>query len=336
MPIYIIAEIGINHNGDMDIARRMIDAAGEAGCDAVKFQTFRTEKLVTGTAEKAAYQIENTGGDESQFEMLKRLEFSPEQFKELKAYCGQVGIEFLSTPFDEESVDLLEDLNIARYKIGSGDLTNKPLIERVAKTGKPMIVSTGMADLSEIGEMLGWVEKAGPAPVTLLHCTSNYPTAYDEVDMLAMRTLLETFGCPVGYSDHTIGCEIPVMATALGACVIEKHITLDRSMEGPDHRASLETKDLSTLVSMIRHVESAFGDPNKRARPSEKATAAVARKSVVTVRALFSGDVIERADIAVKRPGTGILPRRFDEVVGRTLARDVAADTPLTEEDLLA
>lgn len=336
MSAYIIAEIGVNHNGDMNLARCMIDEAARAGCDAVKFQTFKTERLVTGRAEKAQYQIENTGSEESQFEMLKRLELDSEQFAELKTHCECAGIEFLSTPFDEDSVDLLEGLGMTRYKVSSGDMTNKPLVEYIAKTGKPMIVSTGMADLGEISEMLDWIRDVGSVPVTLLHCTSNYPTAYNEVDMLAMQTLSDTFGCPVGYSDHTIGCEIPVMAVALGAEVIEKHITLDRTMDGPDHRASLETKDLGALVSMIRHVESAFGDPRKRTRPVERQTAVVARKSVVAVRSLHVGDVVARLDIAVKRPGTGIAPQYFDDVIGRVVARDVEADTPLTEQDFQA
>ncbi|MEG1517373.1 MAG: N-acetylneuraminate synthase [Raoultibacter sp.] len=332
--VYIIAEIGVNHNGDVELAKKLIDAAADAGCDAAKFQTYSTEKLVTKRAEKAAYQVKNTHNAESQYAMLKKLELSIDDFACLKAHCAKRQIEFLSTPFDHDSVAVLENLEVSRYKIGSGDLTNKPLIECVARTNKPLILSTGMAELEEVAEALGWVREVSKAPVSLLHCTSNYPTAYDDVDMLAMETLRKTFGCPVGYSDHTIGFEIPVMAVALGACIIEKHITLDHAMEGPDHRASLEAKDLKTLVSMIRHVEAAFGNPEKHTRDSEAQTALVARKSVVALRDMKRGETIGAQDVAIKRPGSGLPPSSLNWVIGSILSCDVIADTPLKEADL--
>lgn len=332
--VYVIAEIGVNHNGSVEIAKRLIDDIAASGCDAVKFQLFKTEDIVTRRAEKAAYQIENTANNESQYDMLKRLELSEEAFFGLKQYCDERKVDFLATPFDKSSVDVLERLDVPAYKIGSGDLTNMPLLVRVARTGKPMIVSTGMADLEEVAEALSWIGGIGPVPVTLLHCTSSYPTAYGEVNMKAMQALSNHFNCDVGYSDHTVGLEIPIMAVAMGAKVIEKHVTLDRSMAGPDHRASLETKDLSTLVSMIRHVESAFGCSEKRMCESERETAIAARKSIVSNRKLKKGEVIEEKDISIKRPGTGLAPKRYDWLLGRVVAKDVDSDTPLQERDV--
>lgn len=335
MSVYVIAEVGVNHNGSLDLALKLVDAAAESGCDAVKFQTFTSEKLVTRSAGRAEYQKRNLGTqDDSQLDMLKSLELSTDDFKIIRQRCLARGIEFISTPFDEDSVDMLEGLGMMRYKISSGDLTNKPLLEKIARVNKPMILSTGMATLEEIGEAISWVRACGNDDITLLHCTSNYPTSYEDVNMRAMDTLSEKFGLPVGYSDHTIGIEIAIMAVARGARVIEKHITLDHAMKGPDHRASLEVLELPSLVQGIRHVEVAFGTGEKRPVASEGDTARVARKSVVVTRDMHAGQALSTEDITIKRPGTGIPPKYFHDVAGRVLSRDVAGDTPLSWDDL--
>lgn len=332
---FIIAEVGVNHNGDICLAKRLIDEAAKAGCDAVKFQSFKASRLVTGKARQAEYQKQNIGKDgDTQLEMLKRFELTEDDFRQLRDFSESRNIEFLSTPFDEESLNELERLEVRRYKLSSGDLTNKPLIQKVAKTGKPIILSTGMATLAEVDEALRWCDEVGAGDVSLLHCTSAYPTNYDDVNLLAMDTLRDAFKRPVGYSDHTLGIEIPIMAVARGARIIEKHITLSCDMEGPDHRASLEVARLSEMVSGIRHVESAFGSSEKKPNDSELATAQIVRKSVVSTRALKPGDVITSDDITVKRPADGIPPAWMDKLPGCLVVRDIPDDTPIKWTDV--
>ncbi|MBE5924466.1 MAG: N-acetylneuraminate synthase [Lachnospiraceae bacterium] len=334
MGVYIIAEAGVNHNGDIDIALQMIDKAKECGVDCIKFQTFKTEKLVTKDAKKAEYQVLNTENADSQFSMLKALELSFEDFKILKEHCDEVGIDFMSTPFDMESVDVLEKLGVKEYKMSSGDITNKQLLEYVASKNKPMIISTGMCDMDEVKEAVGWIENMGNKDITLLHCTSNYPAPYEEVNMLSMLTLKNAFPYPVGYSDHTKGVIIPITAVAMGAKVIEKHFTLDKNMKGPDHKASLDVAELKDMVDAIRIVEVSKGDGIKAPAKSELSTRSVARKSIVAKAAKRKGDVLTSDDITIKRPGDGIPPKYMDEIIGKELVRDIAQDELLQFEDL--
>lgn len=334
MNTLIIAEAGVNHNGDMSIAKKLVDAAKDAGCDAVKFQTFKAESLVTKLARKALYQIENTGGSDSQFAMLKKLELTRAHHMELVQYCRQKDILFISTPFDEQSADLLEELGMELFKIPSGEITNKPFLQHIARKQKPMILSTGMSTLGEVDEALTWIYETGNRQVTLLHCTSNYPTDFKDVNLKAMLTLRDAFKVRVGYSDHTPGLEIPAAAVALGAEVIEKHFTLDKNMEGPDHKASLEPEELKRMAAMIRNIEAAMGDGIKRPSVTEKDTAAVARKSVVAGANITRGEMISRDMIAVKRPGTGIPPKYIDWMIGRRALRDISADETIGFEDI--
>lgn len=335
MSIYIIAEAGVNHNGDRETALKMIDAAKKCGCDCVKFQTFSTEDLVTKTAEKAKYQVENTGDVGSQYQMLKSLELSREDFFLLKRHCEEVEIDFMATPFDCRSVDILDALDVSAYKISSGDITNKLLLEYVADKKKPVILSTGMCTMEEIREAVGWMEKRKNSQITLLHCTSNYPAPYDEVNMNAMQTLKEQFSCDVGYSDHTKGIVIPVMAAAMGAAVIEKHFTLDKEMDGPDHKASLDVEEMASMVEAIRIVEMAKGDGVKRPRASEMNAREVARKSVVLKNPLPKGAVLKSEDLEIKRPGTGIAPKYLEKLVGKALACDKEREAVLQWTDIV-
>lgn len=327
MKTYIIAEAGVNHNGNRELALKMIDAAKDSGCDCIKFQTFRTESLVTTNAKKAKYQVVNTGNEENQYDMLKKLELTYDDFKVLKQYCGKIGIDFMSTPFDKESVELLEKLEITQYKMSSGDITNKDLLEYVADKKKPIILSTGMSTMDEVEEAVKWIEERGNRGLTLLHCTSNYPTSCDEVNMKAMVTLRERFSYKVGYSDHTEGIHIPVLAVAMGAEVIEKHFTLDKQMQGPDHKASLDVSELSEMVKEIRDIEVAIGDGIKRPADSEMSTREAARKSVVVNKALKKGTELTMEDLDIKRPGTGIAPKYIGALQGKILLRDVQSDT---------
>lgn len=327
---YIIAEAGVNHNGDINLAYKLIDAAKEVGVDCIKFQTFKTENLVTKTAKKAEYQVENTKNNDSQFAMLKKLELSYDDFKSLKEYCDKIDIEFMSTPFDNDSVNLLEKLNMKTYKISSGDITNKPFLEYVASKNKPIILSTGMCTMDEVQEAVSWIEKAGNKQITLLHCTSNYPTPYSDVNMNAMITLDKAFPYPTGYSDHTKGIIIPIMAVSMGATVIEKHFTLDKNMEGPDHKASLDVNELREMVKAIRDIESAKGSGEKQPAESELSTREVARKSIVAAREIKKGHVITREDICLKRPGDGILPKEIDKIIGKTAVTNISEDMKLT------
>jgi len=329
-PCFIIAEAGVNHNGDIGMALQLIEAAAEAGADAVKFQTFKAEEVISAGAPKAAYQIQNTGVADSQLEMVKRLEFPPAVFRQLAEHCARRGIMFLSTPFDFGSVDLLEEIGIPAFKIASGEITNFPLLARIAKTGKPVILSTGMSTLDEVETALSSIYDAGARDVILLHCTSNYPASPASVNLRAMETMSTRFGIPVGFSDHTEGIAIPLAAVALGACVIEKHFTLDRSLPGPDHRASIEVGELSEMVKSIRRVEQALGSGVKQPAAEELSTAAVARRSLVAKDDLERGVLITEEMIAIRRPGTGLPPAMLSTVVGRRVKAPIAAGTLLS------
>jgi N,N'-diacetyllegionaminate synthase len=328
MSILIIAEAGVNHNGDMRLAEKLIDVAVEAGADMVKFQTFRAATLVAEHAPKAGYQKATTDATESQFEMIRRLELSREMHEELIAYCKTSGIEFFSTGFDIASVDMLVGLGIGMFKVPSGELTNLPYLRHVGRFGKPVILSTGMGTMDEVGDALSVLMEAGTSreQITVLHCTTEYPAPKNEVNLRAMGAIAERYGVAVGYSDHTEGIEVPIAAAALGASVIEKHFTLDRKLPGPDHKASLEPDQLKAMVAAIRNIELALGDPVKRVTPSEVANIAIARKSIVASLPIRAGEVYTQDNIAVKRPGTGISPMRWDAVIGKRAPRDFARD----------
>ena len=334
-PCFIVAEAGVNHNGDVVMAERLVDVAADAGADAVKFQTFRAERLVSTMAPKAEYQLETADSSESQMEMLRRLELSPEAHMELQARCQEQGLLFMSTPFDEQSADLLEDLRVPVFKIGSGEITNLPLLGHIARKGKPMIVSTGMAYLSEVEAAVRTIEEAGNREYVLLHCVSNYPADPSDVNLMAMRTMGAAFGVPVGYSDHTPGIEVPLAAVALGARVIEKHLTLDCNLPGPDHRASMEPEDFAKMVRGIRTVEAAVaGSGRKEPASSEANTASVARKSLVAARDISAGAILTEDFIAVKRPGTGLPPAMRPYLVGRAAQVTIPVGTLITLEML--
>lgn len=316
-PCFIIAEAGVNHNGSLDLALKLVDAAVASGADAVKFQTFRADRLVTLHAPKAAYQSETTGEAESQFEMLRKLELDERGHRTLVVHCASRGIAFLSTPFDEESADFLETLDVPAYKLPSGELTNLPFLRHVAQKKRPMIMSTGMATMEEVGQAVEAVRIANCKDLVLLHCVSAYPADPADINLRAMATLAEAFRVPVGYSDHALSIEVALAAVAMGACILEKHFTLDRSLPGPDHRASAEPAELAGLVSGARKVEAALGNGVKRPVASEADTARVVRKSLTAACDISAGTVIVPEHIAVKRPGTGIPPRMVDRLVGR-------------------
>ncbi|MHC1682814.1 MAG: N-acetylneuraminate synthase [Clostridiaceae bacterium] len=323
---FIIAEAGVNHNGDIENAKKLVDIAFEAGADAVKFQTFITENLVTKNAVKAKYQEQNTGNG-YQYEMLKNLELSFDDHTILKKYCDEKGILFMSTPFDFESVDLLEKLNISIYKIASGDLTNIPLLEYISKLNKPIIISTGMSNLREIEIALEAISGGSNNKISLLHCTSNYPTNYKEVNLNAMVTLKNAFKLSVGYSDHTEGVEIPIAAVAMGAEIIEKHFTLDKNLKGPDHKASLNSLELKSMIKSIRNLEQAFGDGIKRCNDSEKIIKSVGRKSIVAKTDINMGDSINSENITIKRPEGGIPPEYFKKIIGKKALCNIKKDS---------
>jgi len=329
--VFIIAEAGVNHNGDIQLAGKMIEAAAEAGADAVKFQSFRAERLVTSEAEKANYQKKNTGNDrETQYEMLKKLELNEIQHRELMEHCQRKNILFLSTPFDLESAALLGKIGVQAYKISSGDLTNIPLIEAVASCRRPVIISTGMGGLGEVEAAVAAAKRMKNEELILLHCTTSYPAAYREVNLRAMLTLKEAFQLPVGYSDHTPGLEIPAAAAALGARVIEKHFTFDKDLPGPDHRISLAPDELKDMVRYIRNVEAALGDGSKSCTAGEKEAGKTARKSIVAACDIPKGTVITRELLTVKRPGTGLPPAFIKYLLGKrakvTLNKDFLVD----------
>lgn len=329
---FIIAEAGVNHNGDMDLAHRLIDRAAEAGANAVKFQSFVAEKLVTSAAKKADYQVETTGKpDNSQYEMLKALELTPEQQAELKAHCEEAGITYLCTPYEKASADMLDRMSVAAFKIASTDTTNIPFLRYLADKGRPVILSTGMSTLGEVEQAINTLRSGGlEGKIVLLHCLSEYPAPIDEVNLRAILTMQQAFRCPVGFSDHTPGIGASPWAVAIGACVVEKHFTLDRSLPGPDHRASLEPEELVNLVQTIRDVEVALGDGIKRPMPSELSNKVRLRKSLVALRDIRAGDKISAEDLTCKRPGNGLPPSCLDRVVGKRAASDLPENSLLT------
>ena len=330
MSVYIIAEAGVNHNGRLDVALKLCDAAKDAGVDAVKFQTWKTENIVTVSTRQAAYQTENTGVEESQYDMLKKLELSYSQFEEIQQYCKNIGIDFLSTPDEDESLAfLMNTLNLPIVKIGSGEVTNIPYLRTIASYKKPVILSTGMSTLAQVAVAHDTLINAGAPSVSLLHCTTNYPCPYDEVNLRAMQTLKDAFKCQVGYSDHTMGTEIPVAAVAMGAEIIEKHFTLDRNMEGPDHKASLEPQELKLMVQQIRHIETAFGDGIKRPNKSEAENAKVVQKSILAKRPIKKGELLSADNLTVKRAGAGISSVHWDVVVGTCALYNFDTDEPI-------
>ncbi|NJK91161.1 MAG: N-acetylneuraminate synthase [Blastochloris sp.] len=331
-PSFIIAEAGVNHNGDIGLAKKLVRVAAEAGADAVKFQTFKAESLVTVDAPKAEYQNRNTGSSESQFEMLQKLELGYEQFRELADFCRECGILFLSTAFDEESADFLNGLEMPAFKIPSGELTNLPLIRHVSAYGKPVLISTGMANLEEVGKGLEAARAAGCKEILLFHCLSNYPANPAEVNLRAMGTMEKAFDVPVGYSDHTLGVDISLAAVAAGACMIEKHFTLDPELPGPDHKASLDPSELAEMVQGIRALEKVLGHGRKEPAESEKAVAAVARRSLVAACRIGKGEIITAGMLLIRRPGTGLPPSEYDQVLGRRAAREIPEGTVMQEE----
>lgn len=330
----IIAEIGVNHNGNPDLGRQLIDMAAEAGADAVKFQTFFAQELVTRSARKAAYQVANTGKDDGQFAMLQALELSEADFAAMKAHCEKRGIEFMSTPFSEAAADLLGRVGVDCYKVSSGDLTHLPLLRHLARKGKPVILSSGMAVISEVEEAVEAIRAEGNEQISILHCVSNYPAAPEDCNLRAMDTLRAVFALPVGWSDHTMGPAISLAAVARGAEIIEKHITLSRDMPGPDHLASSEPAEFAEFVAGIRAVELALGTGVKQPSAAERETARVGRRSVALRHDLAAGAVLRHEDLAILRPGTGLHPRELEHVIGRRLNRDLAEGSPLSLADL--
>lgn len=329
----IIAEAGVNHNGSIDIAKQLVDKAVEAGVDIIKFQTFKAEKLVSKSAKQAEYQKKNIGSksDDSQYNMLKKLELSEQDHQELMTYCKERGIQFFSTAFDLESIDYLHSLNLGLWKIPSGEITNYPYIKKIAQYHEPVILSTGMCEMDDISAAMDVLCKNGVERnlITILHCNTEYPTPYKDVNLLAMQQIKKEYHVSVGYSDHTKGIEVSIAAVALGASVIEKHFTLDRNMEGPDHKASLEPEELKAMVSAIRHIEQALGDGHKQISESERKNIAIARKSIVAASPIKKGEMLTEQNLTVKRPGTGISPMRWEEVIGTKAIKDFA------EEDLI-
>ncbi len=324
----IIAEAGVNHNGSMELAKKLIDVAAEAGSDYVKFQTFKAAKIASKSAAKAAYQQQTTSAGESQLDMLRKLELSDADHVLLQKYCAEKKIKFLSTAFDLDSIDTLKALGINLGKIPSGEITNLPYLRKMATSFNELILSTGMCDMEELQASVQAILKTGfpKEKITILHCNTEYPTPFEDVNLNAMLSIAKTVGVPVGYSDHTLGIEVPVAAVALGATVIEKHFTLDRGMDGPDHKASLEPAELKVMVSAIRHIEKAMGNGIKQPSPSELKNRAIARKSIVAAEAIHAGELFTEKNITVKRPGTGITPMKWDEVIGKSAKRDFTED----------
>lgn len=321
--VFIIAEAGVNHNGSIEIAKKLVDEAKECGADAVKFQTFKADKLVSKKAEKAEYQKNTTDSKESQFEMIKKLELDVHAHKELITYCREKEIQFLSSPFDLESIDLLNKFGLDTLKIPSGEIVNLPYLRKLGKLNKNVILSTGMADLGEIEDALDILIESGTKKekIIVLHCNTEYPTPYEDVNLNAMLTIKNSFDVRVGYSDHTRGIEVSIAAVALGAEVIEKHFTIDKNMEGPDHKASLEPKELKQMVDAIRNIEKALGTGIKKPSPSESKNKIVVRKSLVAKTDIKKGDIFTEENVGIKRPGNGISPMRWDEVIGKQANR---------------
>lgn len=324
--IKIIAEAGVNHNGDLALAKKLVDCAAQAGADCVKFQTFCAEQVISSAAPKAEYQKGTTGSEGSQLDMVKKLELSYDAFVILKEYCQSREIDFLSTPFDLSSIRFLDKLGLPFWKIPSGEVTNYPYLAEIGRTRRPVVMSTGMCTLEEIGEAMAVLRSHGTTDIRLLHCNTEYPTPFEDVNLRAMETLQRKFDVTVGYSDHTRGMEAAIAAAALGAAVIEKHFTLDRNMEGPDHKASLEPDELADMVARIRHVEQALGTGEKIPSPSEKKNMAGARKSIVAACPIKKGEVFSETNLTTKRPGTGISPMRWTQVLGTRAVRDFTED----------
>jgi len=333
-PCFIIAEAGVNHNGEVKLAKELVDIAADAGADAVKFQTFKAECLVSAAAPKADYQLRTTDAAESQMDMLRKLELSEAAYEELSAYCAEHNILFLSSPFDEGSANLLDDLGVPAFKIPSGEITNLPFLEHIARMGKPMIVSTGMSTLGEVETAVRTIRTAGNNDLVLLHCVSNYPANPADVNLRAMATMATAFGVPVGYSDHTREIEVALAAVAMGACVIEKHFTVSRNLVGPDHEASVEPDELKALVGGIRTVESALGNGQKSPAPSEANTAEVVRKSLVAACDILPGTTLTREMIAARRPGTGLPPDMIQFIVDGTAKQEIVQGDVFTWEML--
>ncbi len=323
---YIIAEAGVNHNGSLRLAKKLVDKAVWAGADCIKFQTFNSEKLVAKNAPKADYQKKTTSNTESQLDMLKKLELTPKQFINLKDYCQKKGIAFLSTPFDLESINFLASIGIKTWKIPSGEITNYPYLRTIGKRKENVIMSTGMSTIAEVRNAIAVLKKFGTKKITLLHCTTEYPAPYDSVNLQAMHTLKKEFGYDVGYSDHTNGIEIPVAAVAMGATIIEKHFTLDHDMEGPDHKASLEPEELRNMIRAIRNVEKAFGNGKKAPSKAEKRNIPIVRKSIVAASHIKKGEVFSDINLTTKRPGKGTSPMLWENIVGTIAKRNYNED----------
>lgn len=328
--VYIIAEAGVNHNGRLDLALQLCDAAKAAGVDAVKFQTWKTELIITKGTKKAEYQEKNLNNKDDQFDMLKKLELSYVDFKTIKQHCDKIGIQFISTADETESLAFLMNMGMQFIKLGSGDITNIPYLRYVAGCNKPVILSTGMANLAQVATAYDTLLAAGAPEVSILHCTTNYPCPKDEVNLLAMLTMKDAFKCKVGYSDHTMGTEIPIAAVALGAEIIEKHFTLDMTMDGPDHKASLEPSDLKYMVDCIRNIEEAMGDGIKRPNKSEVEISKVVLKSIVAKTAIKKGEILSSNNLTIKRSGSGIPASHWDVIIGSKSLRDYEIDEPIT------
>ena len=332
--VFIIAEAGVNHNGSLDLAKRLIEIAVDSGADAVKFQTFKAESLVSKNAQKADYQKQTTDASESQFDMIKKLELDVDTHKELIAYCQEKDIIFLSTPFDHESIDLLSGFGLQIFKIPSGEITNLPYLRHVGSLGKQVVLSTGMSNLEEVGDALNILINAGTSKdnITILHANTMYPTPMEDVNLNAMLTIQKEFDIAIGYSDHTLGIEVDIAAVAMGASVIEKHFTLDKTMDGPDHKASLEPEELKSMVSAIRNIEKALGSSEKKPSPSETVNIDVARKSIVAKCAIKKGDILSEKNISTKRPGAGINPMKWDDVLGGIAIKNYQKDELIKSE----
>ncbi|MBD3726743.1 MAG: N-acetylneuraminate synthase [Moraxella osloensis] len=328
MSVFIIAEVGVNHNGSLELAKQLVDVAKDCGADAVKFQTFKAATLVTKSAKQADYQTANTGKQESQFDMLKRLELSEADHQELVNYCQQKNIEFMSTPFDLQSIQFLNGLGVNRFKIPSGEITNYPYLKMVGSFNKEIVLSTGMATLADIEAALNLLIESGTDKdrISILHATTDYPTQMQDVNLNAMQTIAQGFKVKVGYSDHTPGIEVPTAAVALGATIIEKHFTLDKNLPGPDHKASLEPQELQAMVKAIRNIEIALGDGIKRPSANEQKNMQVARKSLVALTDIKKGDTFSEHNLTVKRPGLGISPMRWNEIIGQVAQKDYQVD----------
>ncbi|MBT5400114.1 N-acetylneuraminate synthase [bacterium] len=328
MSVFVIAEAGVNHNGSVELAKKLIDVALNSGADAVKFQTFKAENLVVKNTQKADYQKQTTDASESQFDMIKKLELDVEAHKELIAYCQKKDIIFLSTPFDHESIDMLSDLGLQIFKIPSGEITNLPYLRHIGSLGKQIILSTGMSNIKEVGDALDILVNAGTSKdnIIVLHANTMYPTPMEDVNLNAMLTIQKEFGVDIGYSDHTLGIEVDIAAVAMGASCIEKHFTLDKTMDGPDHKASLEPEELKAMVGAIRNIEKALGSSEKKPSPSESVNIKVVRKSIIASKDIQKGDLLTDKNITVKRPGNGISPMKWDDIVETIATKDYRTD----------